>query len=94
MFFERGRDRCIFTLDQRIAATHQALRLREFADDFCHQIRFGERCCARGFCFICANKLRQRFGERHDALHTRTLRAELFVKDNIEGPQFGHALIK
>ena len=94
MFFNRRRDGRIFALQQRIAAAHQALRLGEFADDFRHQIRFGECRRARSLCRIRTDQLRQMLRQRHDALHACALRAELFVEDDIHRLQLFQSLIE
>ena len=83
MILNRGCDRRIFTLRQRVVPAHQALYFREFADHFGQQIGLGELRGAFRFLNIRADQRRDLGGEPLDTCNTLRLRAELFVKHDL-----------
>src|SRR5215467_11258147 len=77
------RDRFVFVLRLGIIAAHEALKLREFANDFGQQIGFAQLCGALGFGNVGTNQRGKPVRERRDARDALRLRAELLVEYDV-----------
>ena len=94
MLLDRRAHAGMLALQLRVAPAHQALNFREFADHLRHQVGLRQRRGARRKIGVGADDRRQLARQRPDARDAFSLSPKLFVKDDIEMRELGHALVE